>query len=91
MLKKFVRNFKNKNFKRWFWQSVIGLLVLQSGLCLVIESAFIKHSQEAENWQWIVAGTISLAVFYAGVSLTVDGIRYRIKWQEEKNESFSAK
>lgn len=84
MLEKFLLNFKNKNFKRWFWQSVIGLLVLQSGLCMVVESAILKHAVDTENWQWILAGTISLAVFYAGISLTVDGIRYRIKWQKEK-------
>ncbi len=85
MLNKFISNFRNKNFKRWFWQSVIGLLVLQSGLCMVIESAFLKHGDNVETWQWMLAGTISLSVFYAGVSLTVDGIRYRIKWQEEKS------
>ena len=76
MLKKFLANFKNKNYKRWFWQSVAGLLLLQSGLCMVVESAFLKHDGAA-TWEWVTAGTVSLAVFYAGVSLTVDGVRYR--------------
>ena len=52
---------------------------------MVIESAFLKHGDNAETWQWILAGTVSLSVFYSGISLTVDGIIYRIKWQEEKS------
>lgn len=76
---------KNKNFKRWLLQSVSGLVLLQAGLCMCIESAFLKHGQ-AETWEWMLAGTVSLSVFYAGVSLTVDGVRFRTKWLEEKDK-----
>ena len=78
--------FKNKYFKRWFWQALLGLILLQSGLCMVVEAGFWKHNG-AETWQWVVAGTISLGVFYSGANLMVDSLRFRIKWLEEKEKN----
>lgn len=77
------KNFQNKNYSRWMFQAVGGILVLQSGLCMVIEAAFYKHSGVA-TWQWLVAGTIALSIFYAGLALTVDSLRFRMKWLAEK-------
>ena len=76
----------NRNFRRWLLQSVLGLLLVQAGLCACIEAGFMKH-EGAPLLHWIAAGTAALSVFYAGLSMTVDGIRYRIKWLEEKGKS----
>jgi hypothetical protein len=58
----------NKNVKRDFWLfGALGSLVLGFGLCLLVESGFVKHSN-APSWQWISLGTLSLILIMSGVN-----------------------
>jgi hypothetical protein len=65
----------NKDFRRWFIQSVTGLLLTGAGLCLAIDAGF----QRASGGTWVAYGTFSLAVFQAGLCLMIDSIRFRIR------------
>ena len=54
--------------KREFWVfGALGSLVLGFGLCLLVESGFIKHS-EAPYWHWISLGTLSLILIMSGIN-----------------------
>ena len=54
--------------KRDFWlYGALGSLVLGFGLCLLVESGFIKHT-EAPAWHWISLGTLSLILIMSGVN-----------------------
>lgn len=64
---------KSKN--RWFIQSVSGLLLTGTGLCMTVDAGFARYSGEA--WFWY--GTFSLIVFQAGLCLVIDGLRFRQK------------
>ncbi len=79
-------NFSNPNYRRWFIQGTIGILLFGSGICMLVEAGFYKHTGPA-NWKWVVAGTFSLIVLMGGVILMVDSIRYRIAYDQEKNKA----
>ena len=54
--------------KRDFWIfGALGSLVLGFGLCLLVESGFIKHSESPE-WHWIGLGTLSLILIMSGIN-----------------------
>jgi hypothetical protein len=62
-----------KNKKRWFIQSVAGLLLTATGLSICIHAGVEKLG--GEDWFW--TGTLGLVIFQAGLSLVIDGVRYR--------------
>ena len=62
-----------KNKKRWFIQSVAGLLLTGAGLSICIHAGVEKLGGE----QWFWTGTLGLVIFQAGLSLVIDGVRYR--------------
>ena len=54
--------------KREFWVfGALGSLVLGFGLCLLVESGYIKHS-ESPAWHWIGLGTLSLILIMSGIN-----------------------
>ncbi|TFV94558.1 hypothetical protein E4S40_11110 [Algoriphagus kandeliae] len=59
--------------KRWFIQSVSGLLLTGTGLSMCIDAGLNKLS--GDPWFWY--GTAGLVVFQAGLSLVIDGVRFR--------------
>jgi len=62
-----------KNRKRWLIQSVAGLLLTGAGLSVCIHAGVEKLG--GEDWFW--TGTLGLVIFQAGLSLVIDGARYR--------------
>lgn len=60
---------------RWFIQSVAGLLLTGTGLCLTVDAGFEKFT--GNEWFWY--GTLALVIFQAGLCLIIDGLRFRIK------------
>ncbi|MBM3426466.1 MAG: hypothetical protein FJX97_05680 [Bacteroidetes bacterium] len=62
-----------KNRKRWWIQSVAGLLLTGAGLCICIHAG----TQKLEGGEWFWIGTLGLVIFQAGLSLVIDGVRYR--------------
>ncbi|MEO1516105.1 MAG: hypothetical protein AAFV95_13865 [Bacteroidota bacterium] len=80
--------FSNKHYKRWFLQGASGVVLLGMGLCMLLESAFFKHSHPPA-WQWIGAGTLSLCVVMAGLMLVIDSVKHRIYYEQSKDASDS--
>ncbi|MBY5950769.1 hypothetical protein KUV23_07285 [Algoriphagus marincola] len=62
-----------KKTLRWLIQSVSGLLLTGTGLSMCIDAGLNKLS--GEPWFWY--GTAGLVVFQAGLSLVIDGVRFR--------------
>lgn len=60
---------------RWFVQSVAGLLLTGTGLCMTVDAGFEKFA--GNEWLWY--GTLALVIFQAGLCLIIDGVRFRIK------------
>jgi hypothetical protein len=54
--------------KQHYWVfGALGSLTLGFGLCLLVESGFIKHS-DAPSWHWISLGTLSLVLIMSGIN-----------------------
>jgi hypothetical protein len=62
-----------KNKKRWFVQSLAGLLLTGAGLSTCIHAGVEKFG----GGEWFWTGTLGLVIFQAGLSLVIDGVRYR--------------
>lgn len=62
-----------KKTLRWLIQSVSGLLLTGTGLSMCIDAGLNKLS--GDPWFWY--GTAGLVVFQAGLSLVIDGVRFR--------------
>ena len=60
---------------RWFVQSVVGLLLTGTGLCMTVDAGFARFA--GHEWFWY--GTVALIIFQAGLCLIIDGLRFRIK------------
>ena len=54
--------------KRWFIQSVLGILIFSSGLCIFGEALTYENSGQA----WFLFGTLSLILINAGIFLMID-------------------
>jgi hypothetical protein len=79
-------NFSNANYRRWSIQGTIGILLFGSGICMLMEAGFYKHTEPA-MWKWVMVGTFSLIVLMSGLILMVDSIRYRMAYDQEKNKA----
>jgi hypothetical protein len=65
--------------RRWWWQSISGLLLTGAGLSMAIESGIRK----AGGGDWVIPGTLALIVFQTGICLVADSVRFR---EESKGE-----
>lgn len=64
-----------KSKTRWFFQSISGLLLTGTGLCMTVDAGLEKYA----GGERILYGTASLIVFQAGLCLLIDGLRFRLK------------
>lgn len=68
-----------KKYKQNYWLfGAVGTLLLGFGLCALLESGFLKHS-EAPTWQWLAAGTCSLILIMSGINLLFESFKNKIK------------
>lgn len=75
-----------KHFKKWKYQSPIGLTVIGAGISLVTDAAIQKFNG-VEWWVWVGYGTIALVVLNAGISLFVDAALHRIRYEQAEREN----
>lgn len=68
---------KSNRFQ-WLLRGGFGALFSGFGLCVTIESAFLKHAG-LELWKWVGLGTLGLILFISGLCLLIDALRFRIK------------
>ena len=68
-----------KPYNKRFWIfGALGSLILGFGLCLLIESGFLKHNG-AENWKWIAQGTLALVCIMSGINFLFKSFEYKLK------------
>ncbi|MEM0940655.1 MAG: hypothetical protein AAF600_13435 [Bacteroidota bacterium] len=65
-------------YKKWFLLGGLSVSLIGAGLCMVIESAFLKHENPESNL-WIFYGTGSLIVFNAGICIFGVAVITRMK------------
>ncbi|AFU67501.1 hypothetical protein P700755_000478 [Psychroflexus torquis ATCC 700755] len=73
----------NQLKKRFWLFGGLGTGLLGFGLSAIVESGFMKHS-DAETWQWVLAGTLSLIVIMTGVNFLFESFRCKLKLSSEK-------
>ncbi|PKG41122.1 hypothetical protein [Psychroflexus sp. MES1-P1E] len=73
----------NQLKKRFWLFGGLGTGLLGFGLSAIIESGFMKHS-DAETWQWVLAGTLSLMVIMTGVNFLFESFRCKLKLSPKK-------
>ncbi|PRP66787.1 hypothetical protein [Nonlabens agnitus] len=56
----------------------LGMGILGFGLSALVESGFLKHS-DAESWQWIMAGTVSLVLIMTGINFLLESFSCKIQ------------
>lgn len=69
--------------KRYWWFGGTGCALLGFGLSALVESGFLKHS-DAETWQWVAAGTISLIIIMSGVNFLFESFACKQQLKKEK-------
>lgn len=69
---------KKKIQQQWLLRGGAGASLAGLGLCVTIEAGFMKHG-DAMWYEWVLIGTVGLALFMSGISLLIDAVRYRIK------------
>ena len=75
---------ETNQLKKRFWLfGGLGTGLLGFGLSAIVESGFMKHSN-AETWQWILAGTLSLIVIMTGVNFLFESFRCKLKLSSKK-------
>jgi hypothetical protein len=67
-------------YRRWLIRAPLGLVLVGFGACLIAESAMMKYAG-LETWKWVLAGTCSLCVFNAGLSIFGDAILQRVRYE----------
>lgn len=70
---------KQKLYRRWLTYAGLGLVLTGLGLSLAIESAFLKHQPDAPI-SWVLAGTVSLVIFNAGLGFFGEAIVCRVRY-----------
>lgn len=68
--------------KRYWIFGGIGTGLLGFGLSALVESGFLKYTN-APTWQWVVAGTLSLALIMTGVNFLFESFRCKLKLAKE--------
>ena len=56
-----------------------GLVLVGMGICFISESAMLKFS-DAPTWEWVMAGTVSLSVFNAGLCVFGEAVVSRARY-----------
>ena len=68
-----------KTYKKHYWIfGALGSLVLGFGLCLLVESGFLKHS-DSDDWKWIAQGTFSLICIMSGINFLFKSFESKLK------------
>ena len=73
----------NKQKKQWWFNGVVGALLLGSGLSVALECSQLKHNG-ADFWLWTLGGTAGIGLVLSGVVLL---IRAGIINEQLKNQS----
>ncbi|NGZ89552.1 hypothetical protein [Psychroflexus maritimus] len=81
------KNFKNTSYhqKRYWFFGGAGTALLGFGLSALVESGFLKH-QTSQDWQWILAGTLSLILIMTGINFLFESYSHKQLLKDKENE-----
>jgi succinate-acetate transporter protein len=68
------------HYDKWKWQAPLGLTAVGLGASLLGHASNMK-AKEVATWKWVVAGTASLVVLNAGLSLFGDAVKHRTLYE----------
>ncbi|CAH0999827.1 hypothetical protein LEM8419_01117 [Neolewinella maritima] len=71
---------RHQQYRSWITKAPLGLVLTGFGASLISASAVQKQSG-APPLQWIVGGTIALAVFNSGLSILADASKHRAHYE----------
>ena len=76
----------NKQKKLWWFNGVVGALLLGSGLSIALECSQLKHN-DGNFWLWTLGGTAGIGMVLSGVVLLVRAgiLKEQIKAQNTKS------
>lgn len=75
------------HYDKWKWQAPLGLTTVGLGASLLGHASNMK-ARKVTTWKWVVAGTASLIVLNAGLSLFGDAVKHRAlhEWTRREQE-----
>jgi hypothetical protein len=76
------------NYTKWKWQAPLGLTAVGFGASLLGHASNMK-AEGGSTWKWVAAGTASLVVLNAGLSLFGDAVKHRTlhEWKQAQDQS----
>ncbi|MGJ3242010.1 MAG: hypothetical protein ACFE0O_03495 [Opitutales bacterium] len=69
--------------KRWLLLSVLGLVLIGLGICIIGEAILLKGTG-ASALSWVLWGTGGLVVFNAGVACFGDAVKNRVHFERSR-------
>jgi hypothetical protein len=69
-----------QHYQKWKRLAPLGLVTVGLGASLIGQSTILK-SKTASTWKWVALGTVSLAVFNAGLCLFGDAVKHRALYE----------
>lgn len=72
------------HYRKWRMLAPLGLTTIGFGASLVGQSTILK-AKGGSAWTWVAAGTVSLVVLNAGLSMFGDAVKHRAlyEWKTE--------
>lgn len=78
----------DRHHSTWKRNAPLGLLAVGAGASLLGHATLLKGS-DAPAWKWVAAGTASLVVLNAGLSLFGDAVKHRTLYEIGANTASS--
>ncbi|KQC33887.1 hypothetical protein AAU57_11515 [Nonlabens sp. YIK11] len=76
------KKYTDQQLRRRYWIfGGLGMGALGFGLSALVESGFLKHG-DAESWQWIMAGTVSLVLIMMGINFLFESFSCKIQLKQ---------
>ena len=70
-----------EHYQKWKRLAPLGLVTVGFGASLVGQSTLLKADDASSTWTWVALGTVSLAVFNAGLCLFGDAVKHRALYE----------
>lgn len=75
-----------RHYRKWKTLAPLGLLAVGAGASALGQATLLKGDDDTSTWTWVAAGTVSLAVLNAGVSMFGDAVKHRALYEWKTDE-----
>jgi len=69
-----------EHYQTWKRLAPLGLVTVGFGASLIGQSTILK-AKDCSPWKWVALGTVSLAVFNAGLCMFGDAVKHRALYE----------